>query len=384
MAKAFTPGLKVSARTLYRARRVLPIAGEVMAKQGETVNADMVVAQTFMEGDAFPMKMASMLGAQAKELPSLMLKSIGQTVKKDEALARSKGIFGMMRTEVKSSADGTVESVSDSTGMVLIRGPKLPVAVKAYIAGSVVEVLPSEGVVIENQVALIQGIFGVGGETHGPIKMASSKPEETLDEAHITADMKGCVVVGGGRMTAAAIRKAKQVGAAAVVSGGLDDQDLRDILGYDIGVAVTGSEKLGITLIITEGFGDIAMAKRTFELMQSHNGRTASVNGATQIRAGVMRPEIVIPLEGGAGAGGRGAGGDAGAKAGGAVAGMLEIGTPVRIIRDPYFGMLGTVKALPEQPAVLGSGSKARVLDVATEDGKTVTVPRANVELIEG
>lgn len=382
MAKAFTPGLKVSARTLYRARRVLPISGEVSVTVGQVVQADTVVAQTFMEGDAFPMRMANMLGTSPKELPGLMLKQVGQPVKKGEPLARSKGIFGLMRTEVKASADGVLESVSDSTGMVLIRGPKLPVAVKAYIGGRVVDVLPNEGVVVENQVSLIQGIFGVGGETHGILRMACTAPDEPLDERHIKPDMKGCVVVGGGRITAEAMRKARQVGAAAVVSGGIDDHDLRDILGYDIGVAVTGSEKLGITLIITEGFGDIAMAHRTFGLFKGHDGKVASVNGATQIRAGVMRPEIVIPLAEAVAAGQ--ADPEEGAVAGGAVAGILEIGTPVRIIRDPYFGVLGTVKALPEQPAVLGSGSKARVLDVTTEDGRVVTVPRANVELIEG
>ncbi len=384
MAKAFTPGLKVSASTTYRARRVLPIAGEVLAKQGDTVQADMIVAQTFMEGDAFPMRMANMLGAHAKDLPELMLKKVGESVKKDEPLAKSKGIFGMMRTEVKSSADGVVESVSDSTGMVLIRGPRLPVAVRAYIAGRVIEVVPTEGVVVENQVALIQGIFGVGGETHGPLKSVCARPDQTLEEGQITPQMKGCIVVGGGRMTAASIRKAQQVGAAAVVSGGIDDQDLRDILGYDIGVAVTGSEKLGVTLIITEGFGDIAMARRTFELLHAHDGKSASVNGATQIRAGVMRPEIVIPLATGAAPSGAATGTDSGATAGGAVAGILEIGTPVRVIRDPYFGLLGTVKALPEKLEVLGSGSKARVLVVALENGESVTVPRANVELIEG
>ena len=125
---------------------------------------------------------------------------------------------------------------------------------------------------------------------------------------------------------------------------------------------------------MTEGFGDIAMAARTHGLLASHAGRAASVNGATQIRAGVMRPEIVIPLA-------DEAAGDAHA-GGGATAGELSIGTPVRVIRDPWFGALGTVAALPEQPAVLGSGSKARVLEVALADGQRVTVPRANVELI--
>ena len=380
MAKAFTPGLTVSARAVYRARRILPIEGEVTVKAGDRVSADTVVAQTFMEGDVFPMKVASVLGAQPKDLPGLMLRNVGDAVRKNEPIARSKGIFGMMRTEAKSSADGVIESVSDSTGMVIVRGPRMPIEVRAYVAGTVVEVLPGEGAVVENTVALVQGIFGIGGEVHGPVAMAGAAPDDELDADDITPAMRGCVVVGGARMTAAAIRKAKDVGAAAIVSGSIDDQDLRDFLGHDIGVAVTVSERMGITLIVTEGFGSIAMAARTFALLASHAGKTASVNGATQIRAGVMRPEIVVPLD----AAGAGASGGPAVAAGGATAGMLEIGTVVRIIRDPHFGVIGTVTALPEQPAVLGSGSKARVLEVAASGGQRLTVPRANVELIDG
>ena len=378
MAKAFTPGLTVTARATYRARRVLPIAGEVTVKAGDRVDAGTVVAQTFMEGDVFPMKVAGALGAQPKDLPGLMLKKVGDAVRKDEPIARSKGIFGMMRTEARSTADGVIESVGDSTGMVMVRGPKVPIEVRAYVAGTVVEVLPGEGAVVEAAAALVQGIFGIGGEVHGPVAMACAGPDEELDADDVTPAMRGCVVVGGARMTAAAIARAREVGAAAVVSGGIDDQDLRDFLGHDIGVAVTGSERMGITLIVTEGFGSIAMAARTFALLASHAGRTASVNGATQIRAGVMRPEIVVPLDAAA------AGTGPAVAAGGATAGVLEVGTPVRVIRDPHFGVLGTVAALPEQPAVLGSGSKARVLEVAVAGGGRITVPRANVELIEG
>lgn len=379
MAKAYTPGLTVSARTTYRARRMLPVHGNVRLAAGDTVQPDTVAAETFMEGDVFPMKIAAKLSANPKDLPKLMLKRVGDAVAEGEPIARSAGIFGMFRTDAKSTASGTVESVSDTSGMVIVRGPAQPVQVRAYVAGHVIEVLPNEGVVIETPASLVQGIFGVGGETHGPIAMASTSPDATLHASDITQNMRGAVVVGGARMTAEAVAAARKVGAAALVAGGIDDSDLRDILGHDLGVAVTGSEKLGITLMVTEGFGDIAMATRTFELLASHSGRVASVNGATQIRAGVMRPEIVVPLEGGAGT-------DAGhvVYEGGATAGVLEIGTAVRIVRDPYFGMLGTVAGLPEQPAVLGSGSKARVLDVKLGDGRTVTVPRANVELIGG
>ena len=55
----------------------------------------------------------------------------------------------------------------------------------------------------------------------------------------------------------------------------------------------------------------------------------------------------------------------------------------MRIIRDPWFGRLGTVASLPHEPRVLASGSKARILEVRLDSGESVTVPRANVELIE-
>jgi len=373
MAKAYTPGLKVSEHAVHRARRVLPTSGEVRVALGDRVQGSTVVAETFLEGDVTPMKVANLLACQPRDLPGLMLKKVGEAVAKDEVLARSKGVFGLMKTEVKASAAGTVESVSDSSGLVLIRGPRQPVQVLAHVPGRVIEVLAGEGALIETDAALVQGIFGVGGEVRGPVALACRAPEEELHEDLIRPEMKGCVIVGGARMTATAIARAKSVGAAAVVSGGIDDADLRDFLGHDLGVAITGSEKCGLTLIITEGFGEIAMARRTFELLASHQGREACVHGATQIRAGVMRPEIVVPIE------------HAPAKPerGGPVDGELSIGAPVRIIRDPHFGLIGKVAALPERPAMLESGSKARVLEVSLEKGGTVTVPRANVERIE-
>jgi hypothetical protein len=61
----------------------------------------------------------------------------------------------------------------------------------------------------------------------------------------------------------------------------------------------------------------------------------------------------------------------------------LEIGSPVRVIRYPYFGHLGKVSGLPSPLQVLPSESKARVLEVEFDDGTRAIIPRANVELIE-
>lgn len=380
MAQAYTPGLTVSRGGSWRRRRVLPIAGDVLVAAGQSVAARDVVARTMMPGDATPVNLAKRLGVSAGDLVRSLLKQIGDRVEVGEPLARTKGFFGCFQTDVPSPVAGVIESVSKVTGMVIFRGEPLAVQVLSYLTGRVVEVLPNEGVVVESEAALIQGIFGVGGEAYGLLRLVTKTPDEDLTDSHITPDLKGCVAVGGRRMTGAAVRKAIQVGAAAVVAGGIDDHDLREILGYDLGVAVTGNEKLGTTIIITEGFGDIAMARRTFELLKSHEGREASVNGTTQIRAGVMRPEILIPLSEVQKEEARRRDASASERA----AGMLEIGAPVRIIREPNFGSLGTVTGMPHEPRLLESESFARVVEVKLANGSPVIVPRANVELIEG
>ncbi len=374
MATAYTPGLTVTARTVHRVRRQLPIPGEVLVKAGASVKATDVVAQTFMPGDIVPLNVANLLAVPPADVPECMLKKEGDTVEAGEPMARTHGIFGMFKKTCRSKAAGRLESVSGITGQIMIRGAPLPVQVRAYLSGEVKEVIPGEGVVIEAEVTLVQGIFGVGREAFGRIVMAAKRHDQGLTPDLIRPEMKDCVIVGGARMTREAIARAKQVGAAAIVSGGLDDQDLRDVLGYDLGVAITGSEDLGITLVITEGFGEIAMAQRTFELLGSRAGDEASVSGATQIRAGVMRPEIVIPL--GRDAKARGAKGRL-------PDGQLANGRHVRIIRDPWFGRIGKVAGLPSEPRVLESGSRARVLEVKLDSGESVVIPRANVELIE-
>jgi len=374
MGQAYTPGLKVKKSVTHRCRRLLPIKGDVLVEAGAKVDAQDGVARAFMPGEIEPVNVANLLSMPPNDVQECMLKQEGDRIEVGEALAQTKGIFGLFKQTLTSKHAGTIETVSNVTGQVIIRGEPVPVEVKAYLTGEVVEVIAGEGVVIEADVTFVQGIFGVGGERYGPVRMAAVSHEQELVADMIRPEMRGCVIVGGGRVWHEAIERATAVGVSAVVAGGIDDQDLKEILGYDLGVAITGTERIGLTLIITEGFGDIAMAERTFDLLKSRQGSMASVNGATQIRAGVMRPEILIPL---------GKDKRSHERESESWSGLLKLGRPVRIIRDPYFGLIGEVAELPPEPQALASGSKARVLEVKLASGEHVVVPRANVELIE-
>jgi hypothetical protein len=378
----YTPGLKVSSKTLWRIQRRLPLPGEVLVTEGQVVTAQQIVARTLLPGEVTPCAVARQLGANPRTLPNLMLRQVGETLQRGDVLARSSGFLGWFTKEYPAPQSGTIETISRVTGQVMLRSDPAPLNLLAYMSGRVIEVFPQVGVTIEAEVSIVQGIFGIGGETYGLLFKASQSRSDSLTIELIQSAPIGSVILGGGRVTASVVRAAIARGIAAIVTGGIDDEDLRQLLGYDLGVAITGSETIGITLIITEGFGDIAMADRTFSILALHAGQQVSVNGATQIRAGVMRPEIIAPAI------------DATAKTQPAdssssgdqprVEGQLTIGAAIRVVRDPYFGVLGHVSDLPQSPQSLASGSKARVLEVATASGARLIVPRANVELVEG
>ena len=377
MGSAYVPGLKVSADTDLHLERRLPLKGEVVVQVGQEVSWDTVVAKTNLPGSVSMVNIAAMLGVEPSEVPECMLKAQGDAVGKGEGLARSKGFFGYFRSTLEAPISGTVESISGVSGQVVIRAQAEPVEVCAYVNGVVERCLENEGVVIASRGVLIQGIFGIGGETSGRLSVLANSPDQPLKPEDISEKDRDCVVVGGSLATNAVLHKAISCGVKGLVVGGIDDKDLRDFLGYDLGVAITGSENKGITLIITEGFGEIPMSERTFALFLEHVGDFASMSGATQIRAGVIRPEIIIPRH------------------------PLNLnaqpcdhkapttepfcpGARVRLIREPHFGALATVINLPVQPVQIPTGAKVRVAEIELTDGERMVIPRANLELLEG
>jgi len=370
VAHAYTPGLRVTAHAVLRRERRLPLKGRVMVERGQHVAPDTIVARTELPGNVQTVNLAAKLSIDPARVLDAIASPVGSGVRKGDAIASGKSLFGLIRNSVAAPADGTIESVSTVTGQLILREAPIPVEISAYVRGEVVEVLPDEGVVVQTRGAFVQGIFGVGGETFGPIEPVASGPDAVLDPGAIDARHRGKVVLAGAYLTYDAVVACRDAGVAAVVVGGFDDHDLRQLLGRDLGVAITGSEDLGLTLVLTEGFGRIRMAERTWSLLVSRAGQVASVSGATQIRAGVMRPEIIVPGDDSAPA----------ADVEGALA--LEPGSLLRVIRAPHFGRIGRAVALPTELHALDSEASVRVVEVEFQDGERAVVPRANVERI--
>lgn len=373
MAHAYTPGLKVLHHTIVRKNRRLPIKGKVTKNIGDILNPNDIVATTDLPGNVQMVKVANLLNIGPADVLDVMMVSEGDSVKKGEMIAQTEGMFGFFKSDVKSPIDGTIESISGVTGQIVMRDAPIPVEVDAYMTGVVKEIIPEEGVIVESEAAFIQGIFGIGGESRGNMEILVNDREQELTADLLNESHKGKIVVGGSFISLETYKKALSLGVAGVVIGGFNYYDLEDILGYTLGVAITGSEDLVTSLIVTEGYGNIRMGSRTYDLLKEHDGKFVSINGATQIRAGVIRPEIVIPLKD-----------DEIPKTPiheSEEKGIGE-GSLVRVIRAPYFGRMGLVKSLPSALQKMESETMVRVAEVEIDDDILI-IPRSNLEMVE-
>lgn len=312
------------------------------------------------------------LGCKPADVPRYMLRHVGQEVKKGQIIAKKGEGQAFFSKTALTPVSGVISEVDARTGKVTISRPFKEVVVKAFITGRVSSVMERLGCVVETPGVRLTGMFGVGRESHGPLKVLVGSPDEPLTPDLITPDCKGKILVGGSSVTDEALAKALSVGAKGVIAGTAGYFNLTQALGVKLGIGITGQEDIDTTVILTEGFGSLSMRKDLWDTLRAMDGLTASINGATQIRAGAIRPEIIVPFPDYSG--GLAVGSQAGED--------LSVGTRVRIVSDPYFGRAGYVVEIMKLPQVFETETRAPGVKVELEDGTTVVVPRANVEVI--
>jgi hypothetical protein len=167
-----------------------------------------------------------------------------------------------------------------------------------------------------------------------------------------------------------------------LVAGGRlqDEQTLEQAVEARVRGIIAGSvnaelcpflQSLPFPVLITEGFGSLPMSQRAFSLLQANMGREAILNADIQIRRGVTRPEVFIPLR---------AEEDHSPEEPRPL--PLQVGAQVRVLRAPYQGMIGTIVDLPALPQRVESGAWLPGAMISPEEGEPVFVPLANLEII--
>lgn len=384
------PQPTVATNILVRRERRLPVPGEVAVRAGQRVEPSDVIAQSTLASEPVQVAIAADLDVSPAAAAKRLRVSNGQTVEKGAVLAQKGGIGSRMS---RSPVTGTFTGYDAATGIGLISLPTETVSVQAHLKGIVTELIPYYGAVIETPATLIRGIFGVGGEQHGVLRVLVSGHDEPVVPELIDARVSYSLALGGSEVTADAMRKMIELGARGLITGSIRVSELASFLGYSSveawrlgatsmtgngwdfpppSAAVPSPVPPDFVLIITEGFGPVSMSPRTFEMLAAYDGQEIAIDGTTRLRGGLSRPEIVIPLarttavrwlE------------ETGPK--------VEVGKNVRLLAPAYLGQLAQVVSLPVGPRASQSGVLTTVAEVQLATGQRMRVPTANLEVLE-
>jgi len=353
----YPPESRITPLTVIRRERLLPVQGQVLVHPGETVGPADVVARCQVPGTMRVIDVSRQLRIRRDRVAGAIRKAPGDMVQANEVVAAPGGLFGRLRRACRSPVDGEVIEVRD--GLVLIEEAGTPLELRAHLKGQVTNVMPNRGVVISAAGALIQGVWGNGGEAEGVLKLLVDGPQKPLRNRSIDVSCHGTVIVGGRLADEKALEQAAEAQVRGVIVGSVN-AELCPLL-----------KSLPFPVLVTEGFGAMPMSDPVFALLHANMGREAMVSADTRTRWGARRPEVLIPLR---------AEDEKPAEEPGPR--LLQVGDRVRILRAPYVGSVGTVRDLPALPQALESGARLPVALVDLAQEQAVAIPLVNLELI--
>jgi hypothetical protein len=366
------------AGALARIERRLPQPGEVLVRVGQRVEPEDPVARAYLSGPPVIINMARALSIPPSQVPRAMRREHGNKVAEGEVLARSSRLGGC---SFVAPASGVIAAVDQETGYVTLSPDPVEFELQATVRGLVMDVIPGIGVRIETPAAQVYGIFGFGRERAGVLRLLVTDPSEPILPEMVDARSAYAILIGGSSITAAGLRRAAAEQVRGVIVGGIDEAELRQFFGWSsldgwrvghggwqVPAAALGGEH-DLTLVVTEGFGARPMSAPLFDLLAEHDRQEALIAGMTQLRQPQERPRVVIPLS---------------ARSANvqleAPRPVLSPGGKVRLLDAAHLGDIGLVRLIPSQPRRLPSGARAPAVEVALEDGSSLTLPRNAVE----
>ena len=350
----YASATKISSFTTIRRDRVLPEPGEVLVDPGDRVESTQVVARASIPGDFRILAVGRMLGILASEVQHSLQTELGSTVHRGDVIAKREGLLGR---SVSCPIDGVVTATGG--GRVLIEAKPLPFELRAHISGHVLAVENNQMITLGTAGALVQGFWGAGEESVGPLKFLTKRADEPLEARTIDASCHGRIIVAGMILDEEPLSRAEDIDAQGIVTGGLSPELL------------SAAKQLPFPLIVTDGFGDFPMMKGVFTLLKDHEEEEASISGQTETGHRARRPEIIIPLP----------------NREPPVyqtqhAGEFEPGLRVRAVRAPYAGLVGTILDIPQFAQRMESGARVRCAEIDVGQDKPVVIPLVNLDVL--
>ncbi len=224
--------------------------------------------------DPLEIDAAKELGISSRAIMNTLQVEVGQEV------IRGQGIAGDIEI-VRTPMSGVVEEINSKEGKVVIKPVYKPKLLYANVYGTVKEVDDKQTISILTTIDLIQGMFGIGQECTGKL-------------VKFEKASKGDIALKTNKVTKMEINSAIEKGISGIIAPCADADDLIEIFGTELYRGVTGIEDKPVSLILTEGFGNIEMEEDIIKGFESSLEKNVTVSPKTNLQTPIRYPEIYI------------------------------------------------------------------------------------------
>jgi hypothetical protein len=328
----------------------LPRGAVPRVRTGNEIRPEQVLATKRAVKEAVRVPVAAPLGKRRDQAGELITVKPGGRVDAGEPIARTED-----GREVRAAEASIFLAYSQADGAALLvtLGSEEPVI--GHVSGTVLQVTRAFiSVVVPG--ARLEGVGGIGDAVHGELAVAVHAHDEELRAGAIDVSAAGKILIGGSRASAETLTRARAMGVAGIVLGGILDKELRDFEAIQRRRREIGGLAGSFAVILLEGFGKVALDAQLFAWLRAHAGRTASLFGEERLLYvhDAAPPPPRTPL--------------------------ATVGDRVLIHRRPFQGRSGVLVGVLDELHDTPSGIPAVTGVVRLEDGRLAPIPLANLE----
>jgi hypothetical protein len=343
--------------TTIRRERLLPneTLGIVEAREGERLDLRDVVVRGALPAHYHILEAAEFFGLKKPaQLQKLLLVTEGDSVEAGEAIAGKSKTRGR---RLLAPVSGTIAHISD--GRIILAETPEQLELEAGLSGTVISIQEQRGVTIETTGAVLQGVWGNGRVSVGPLRAEPDGGLESLVASQVDMEYRGAIVVTRRPLTAQGIQAISAINLSGIIAPSLSPR------------LVDTARQASGAIMLTEGFGDVRMAASSAQFLDSFIGRQATLDSFMPERLSARRPEVVINVPTRPSDKPPQANVDA----------TIRVGTNVRLTRGDFAGQTGQIIHLPKTPYSLENGLRLLCVQVQLTTGDTAFVPLANLEV---
>lgn len=333
--------------------RVLPVTGNVLVRRMQKVSPTDVIVVAPMAPEFILLDIARGLKVSSSRADELLQRAAGDDLAKGDVIA---GPVGLFQRVIRAPEAGQVKIAGE--GKVLFEVTSAAYELQAGMEGTVTNIIPERGAIIESRGALVQGVWGNGKITYGVVQPVSNDLLQELIPEQLNISFRGTIITAGFCRNPEVLE----------VAGNIPIKGM--ILGSMASSLIPAAKRADFPIMVIDGFGTAPMNRAAEAILVANKEKNIAMNAQIYDPFQGDFPEVIItqsttkdpsqPPE----------------------TESLRTGKRVIILNGPLATRIGTIERLLPQKRNLPNGIAARVAEISFSSEERTEIPITNLEII--